>query len=277
MRAEGGLSPVQGPLAGRSVLVTRTRLQAETLAERLEALGAEVLMLPLLELTDPVEWAPVDRAIAEPGAFDWIVFSSANGVDALLARMHALGMEPTALSGRPKLAAVGSATAERMREHGLEVALVPDDFRAEGLVEAFCSLVAERAGARMRVLVARALEAREVLPEALREMGCEVDVVSTYRTVPVPPDAAVIARLQGGTVDAVTLTSGAIARRLVSVLAEEGFDVAAVLGDTLVATIGPVTTDALRELGCEVDAEAREATVESLVDAVVAGLGVLRG
>lgn len=262
------------PLEGSTVVVTRPRTQSAALVERLEALGAEVLSMPLIEIAEPADWAPVDRAIRELGRYDWVVLTSVNGVDRLLARMEAFGLGVAALA-HTRLAAVGSATADRIRERGLEVALVPADFHAEGLAEEFhpLALAAAERGERLRVLIARAEEAREVLPEALREMGCEVEVVTTYRMAAVSPDSAVLARLAEGSIDAVTLTSGAIARRLVSALAEQDLDPQRVLESTSLVTIGPVTSAALRALGFEVAVEASEATAGALAEAVMVALG----
>lgn len=267
------MSAEERPLAGRTVVVTRPRAQSAALAENLEALGAEVVTMPLLEVAEPEDWEPADSAIRRLAGYDWLVLTSANGVESLLARMRVLGVE--GVPAKVQIAAVGTATAECLRAHELEVALIPADFRAEGLVEEFAALTAEASseGRRLRVLVARAEEARQVLPDALVEMGCEVDVVTTYRTAAVAPDPAAVARLVEGTVDVVTLTSGAIARRLVSALAEQGAEASRVLAGTRLVTIGPVTSAAVRALGLAVSAEAAEATTSSLVEAVVGALG----
>ncbi len=161
------------PLAGRSVLVTRTREQAHSLVDPLEALGAEVLAMPVLVTVDPEDWGPVDAAIESIGSYDWIVFTSTNGVDRFMHRFRERHGNYDDLASTC-MAAVGSATAHRMRAEGFPPAIVPEDFRAEGLVAAFKELGAEKCH---RVLIPRAEEAREVLPEALGSMGCEVDVV----------------------------------------------------------------------------------------------------
>jgi uroporphyrinogen III methyltransferase/synthase len=147
----------------------------------------------------------------------------------------------------------------------LPPALVPADFRAEGLVEAFREL---GAGPGCRVLIPRAEDAREILPDELRAMGCEVDVVCVYRTRLAAADPQVIERLRAGSVDVVTFTSGAIARGFVSAIEGAGLDAEQVLGGLTVASIGPVTSDAVREMGFSVDVEAAESTMRSLVDAI---------
>lgn len=253
------------PLAGRSVLVTRTRAQAHSLVDPLEALGAEVLAMPVLETVDPLDWTPVDAAIRDIGTYDWVVFTSTNGVDRFLHRFRELHGDHSALASTC-MAAVGSATAHRMRAEGFPPQVVPEDFRAEGLVDEFREMGAEKC---RRVLIPRAEEAREILPDALRDMGCHVDVVIVYRTAPAEPDPAVIARLREGSVDIVTFTSGAIASAFVDAVSSAGLDARDVMGRMTVASIGPVTTQALQRMGYEADVEANESTMGSLVDAVV--------
>lgn len=252
------------PLAGRSVVVTRTREQAASLAASLQTLGAEVLTFPVLETVDPADWGPVDAAIADLASYNWIVLTSTNGVDRFFGRLDAVGGSRDALLDR-KFAAVGSATAERMRQHGVPPQLIPEDFRAEGLVDAFHAL---GAGPGWRVLIPRAFQAREVLPEALRELGVEVDIAPVYCTQRVAADPEVVARFRDGTVDCVTFTSGAIAKEFVAVLREAGLDPDAALARVAIASIGPVTTKALAKLGHHGDIEASEATMESLAQAI---------
>ncbi len=256
--------PTGAPLSGRSVIVTRTLAQAHTLVEPLEALGAEVLAFPVLETVDPDDWGPLDAAIANLASYDWVVLTSTNGVDRFLKRFRAVKGSRDAILDT-KFAAVGSATAAKLAKHGLPPALVPADFRAEGLVEAFREMGAE---AGCRVLIPRAEEAREVLPDELRAMGCDVDVVCVYRTRPAAADPAVVERLRAGTVDVVTFTSGAIARGFVSAVEAAGLDAEQVIAQLTVASIGPVTSDAIREMGFTVDVEAAESTMGSLVDAI---------
>ena len=253
------------PLVGRSVLVTRTREQAHSLVDPLEALGAEVLAMPVLETIDPEDWGPVDAVIETIGTYDWIVFTSTNGVDRFLSRFRSQRGDYNQLMSTC-MAAVGSATAHRLRAAGFPPELVPEDFRAEGLVEAFRDLGAIKC---RRVLIPRAEEAREVLPDALREMGCDVDVVAVYRTAPAKPDPAVIARLKSKKVDVATFTSGAMAKAFIDMISAEGLDPHKVMDALLVASIGPITTAALNGLGFDEDIEAADSTMPSLVNAVV--------
>jgi uroporphyrinogen III methyltransferase / synthase len=254
------------PLAGRTIIVTRTRAQAHSLTEPLEALGADVLTMPVLELADPPDLSVVDGAVRRLKTFEWVVFTSTNAVDRFLARPGVGDPAAEALSGI-KLAAIGIATAQRMRERGLEPDLVPSEARGEGLVEAFREL---GVGAGSRILIPRALRAREVLPDELSEMGADVHVAPVYQTVAVPADPAVLERLREGTVDCVSFTSGAIARAFFSAVEEAGMDPHEVMGGVAIASVGPVTTGKLAALGFGADIEATQATMAALADAVAA-------
>jgi uroporphyrinogen III methyltransferase/synthase len=252
------------PLAGRTVIVTRTREQVRSLADPLEALGAEVLAMPVLEIVDPPDTSVIDGAISMLSAYDWVVLTSTNAVDRFLARPAFEGRAVEALAD-VKLAAVGKATAAHMRALGIEPDLVPDDARAEGLVAAFKDL---GVGGGTRVLIPRALRAREVLPDELEAMGVVAQVAPVYQTAPLPGDPEVLSRLQGGTVDCVAFTSGAIAAAFFSAVEMGGLDPQAVMGGVAVASVGPVTTARLTALGFHTDIEAPEATMGALAEAI---------
>lgn len=256
------------PLTGRTVLVTRAPHQARALAGPLEALGADVIIAPVIDTVEPDTWAPVDDAVGRLGVYDWIVFTSTNAVDRFLDRMAFRGIAlPRA--GRPRIAVVGAATAEWLEERGFTPDLVPDDFRAEGLIDRFREIGVTPG---MRFLLPRAERAREILPESLRAAGAGVDVVTVYRTVPAVPDPAVIDRLRAGEVDAITFTSPSTVRHFLAWATSAGLDPAEVLGRSAAASIGPVTSDALRERGYAVPVEAAVSTMTSLVDGIVAHL-----
>jgi uroporphyrinogen III methyltransferase/synthase len=251
------------PLAGRSVVVTRTLEQSAALADRLEELGAEVIAFPVIATAPPRDWGPVDAAIEAVETYDWLVLTSTNGVDAFFERVLERDRDARALAGL-RIAAVGSATADRIIDHFVMPDLVPADFRAEGLLESF----AERGvGPGDRILLARAEHAREILPEQLREMGVEVDVVPVYRVVNSRPDGEDLDRLAAG-VDVITFASGGTARSFVEVVTEGGLDPAGLLNSAVVASVGPVTTEAIRGLGYDADVEAEESTMPSLVEAI---------
>lgn len=253
-------------LDGVCVLVTRARHQAASLADPLVALGARVLAAPVVDMAEPDDWGPADRAIAALEEYDWVVLTSANAVERFVDRMGERGRPASDLS-RSRVAVVGPATAERLREFGVEPALVPDDYRAEGLRD---DLLALGAGPGWRVLVPRALKAREILPDALRAVGVEVDVAPVYRTVPAMPDPAVVEALRRDEVDIVTFTSPSTVRNFLAWVAAAGLDTRAVMRRIAPASIGPVTTEALRRAGFDAAVQAEPYTVAGLVEAIVA-------
>jgi len=252
------------PLSGRSIVVTRSAEQSSALSSLLVELGAEVLSLPVIEIGEPEDWAPADAAIESIGDYAWIVLTSANGIDRLDGRMRLHGLRLADLRDA-RFAVVGSATADRLRDYGLEPAVVPERFRAESLVAA---LLEAGLQAGERVLLARATEAREVLPDRLRAAGAVVDVVPVYRLVTATPPADVLERVAAGGADAIVFASGGTARRFVEVVRRAGLDGARILARTVVVSIGPVTTGALRELGIRVDTEAASSTSKSVATAL---------
>ena len=258
-----------GPLSGRTVVVTRARAQAGPLAEALERLGARVLALPAIELADPPDWGPFDTALDRLEDYDWLVFTSANAFERAVVRAAARRVDlPGALAGdrRPRVAAIGEATARRVRAAGVPVPLVAPAARAEGLLRAFAS--EGLAGAR--VLLPRALDAREALPDGLRAAGAVVDVAPVYRAVPGGGDPApVVAALRAGLVDFVTLMSARTAQAFV-----EALDLPTVERDALLArarpvVVGPVTAAAVLGLGFGPPIEALDASTAGVVAAVV--------
>lgn len=262
--ASGTHASARGPLAGVCVLVTRAPHQAAALAEPLVTLGAEVLVAPMIDTTDPASWAPADAAIARLGSYDWIVLTSTNAVDRFLARMEHLGVERSALDA-VRIAVVGAATAERLAEYGIAHDLVPADFRAEGLISAFGEM---GVSAGVRFLMPRAERAREILPDALRASGATVDVTPVYRTVSATPDPAIIERLRASEVDVIAFTSPSTVRHFESWVTAGGLEPSRVLARAAAASIGPITTEALRSRGFDVPIEAPESTMTSLVRAI---------
>ncbi len=251
------------PLAGRRVLVTRARAQAEELVTRLRALGAEPVLCPVIEIVPPEDTGPLDRAIRDLEQYHWLVFTSVNGVEAFFRRLRDLGREPAALGGL-RIAAIGPATAARLSEYGCSATLVPTEFVAEAVAAA----LVERGIAGLRVLLPRASEARAVLPDSLRAAGAVVDVVPAYRTVLVEPPREALERLRASEIDVVLLTSGSTARALAAALRGD----LSLLQRPLVACIGPVTAAAAREVGIRVDLVADEYSIPGLLRTVVEAL-----
>lgn len=256
----------RGPLFGRRVIVTRPREQAAELVARLEELGAEVLLCPAITIVPPASYEALDRAVAAAGTYDWIVFTSANGVESFFARLDATGGDIRQLGGA-RLAAIGPATAAALRRRHLRVAVVPEEYRAEGVVDA---LGAGDLRGR-RVLLPRAAGARPVLPEELTRRGAAVDEVEAYRTelaVEVPEE--VRRRLEARDVDCITFTSSSTVRGLLRALGKRAADSLLRCRRPVIACIGPVTAEAARKAGLEVAIMPREYTVPALAAAIAA-------
>jgi uroporphyrinogen III methyltransferase/synthase len=251
------------PLVGKRVLVTRPRHQAGELVRRLELLGAVPLVLPAVEIGPPADWGPVDRAIDALSSYQWLVFTSANGVSAFLERLRVCGRDLRALGGI-QLAAIGPGTAEALFGYHLEPDVVPVEYRSEALAEALRPRVAGQA-----ILLARADRGREVLREQLERAAGRVEQVAVYRQADaVDSEAPVLDYLRRGEIDYVTLTSANIARALVRAL-DEVCRGRLESGEVKLVSISPVTSAAVRELGLSVADEAEEYTVAGLVAALV--------
>jgi uroporphyrinogen III methyltransferase/synthase len=244
------------PLHGRRVVVTRARAQASGLARTLRGLGAEVVELPAIRIEPRTDSPRVRDAVARLGDYSLVCLTSPNGVRLLFEAMEGGGRDARALAGAT-VAAIGPGTARALAERGIVADVVPERFVAEALVEALASVEVEG----RRVLVARAAEARDVLPEALRERGTEVDVLPLYETVREAPDEAEIERAQEA--DYVTFTSSSTVANLVEALGDR-FPRGA-----RVVSIGPVTSEAARAAGLQVDVEAERHDVEGLLAALL--------
>lgn len=227
-------------------------------------MGATVIAFPVIETVEPDDWGPADNAIARLGDYDWIVLTSANAVRCFFERLAARGVAVAAM-GASRIAVVGEATARVLRERGVEADLIPVDYRAEGLVDEFVRL---GVGEGHRILVPRALEAREILPDTMRARGAAVDVVPVYRTVTAQPDPQAIERITSRPVDAVTFTSPSTFRSFRDVLLAAGVDADAYLRGTAIASIGPVTGDAVEAAGHTVAVQPDCYTVPGLVEAL---------
>ena len=256
------------PLFGRHVVVTRARTQAGELSQQLEALGAEVHEFPTIEIQPPNDFGPLDEAIRELDTFGWLIFTSVNGVDAFLERLAHHGLDLRSVPRAAKVAAIGPATARRVREAGLRVEVIPKEYRAEALLEE----VSGDSLSGKRILIPRAKVAREVLPEKLREAGAEVVVPPAYQSVPsVEGKDELAKRLGSGEVDCVTFTASSTVENFVAAFGEE--EAVRLLQGTRVACIGPITADTAHKYGVEVDIEAGEYTIPGLIEAVVGLLG----
>lgn len=250
------------PLFGRRVIVTRSREQASVLSSAIEALGGEAWEFPTIQIAPPEDFTPLDKAITDVRSYRWVIFTSVNGVKMFFDRMRENKKDIRDLSD-VRLCAIGPRTKEELEMRGLMVDYVPGEYRAEEIVEGLRGKVLPGD----RVLLPRADIARKLLPRALEEMGAVVHEVVAYRTVLGDGDAAAIRQaLADGEVSVVTFTSSSTAQNFVKLLGEEGLP--QLMEKVTVASIGPITSRTARELGLRVDIEAKEYTINGLVQAM---------
>jgi uroporphyrinogen-III synthase len=248
-------------LQGKRVLITRAREQADELEGRLRACGAIPVVFPTIRFVPPTDnYAALDAALQQLATFDWAVFTSVNGVIHVCQRLEVLGLDASALA-RVRLAAIGPATAEALATRGLTVAIVPERYVAEALLETLPSPSGQR------FLLARADIARDALRTGLQAAGAEVVEVPAYHTVRVEPSAEALAALDNG-VDLLTFTSSSTVYNFV---AQVGHERARALAERArVAVIGPITAADARKLGLRVDIVATVYTIAGLVEAIEA-------
>ncbi len=251
------------PLLGRRIVVTRAREQASSLVQTLTDLGAAVLECPTIQVNPPESWQALDEAIDRIDGYDWLVFTSVNGVKFFFRRLFDKGLDVRSL-GRLRTCAIGPATAEALFSFGLRTDILPDSYRAESVVAAF----EKEAVAGRRILLPRAAEARPILPEELSRMGAEVDEVAAYRTTAVDDQAgALIGALEQGEVDMVTFTSSSTVKNFRALLPDGR--VSALMEPVTVASIGPITSETAAGIGFRVDVTADTYTVPGLVTAIL--------
>jgi uroporphyrinogen-III synthase len=255
-------------LAGLRVLVGRARHQASALSSGLRRQGAKVLEIPFIEIRKPHSYKPLDSALKNLSKYDWLILTSVNGVEAVWERLGKLRLGRKHLR-HLKIAAIGPATRQAIKDHGLRVHVVPKEYVAESVVTGL-----RRSVRGKRVLLARAKVARDVIPRELRKAGARVDVVEAYETV--VPKASLgrlraVLRDQRNRPHVITFTSSSTARNFLALLHGRGRP-----GDrgqlkaAKIASIGPVTSSTLRALGLAVDIEAKRYTIPGLIEAIVA-------
>jgi uroporphyrinogen III methyltransferase/synthase len=253
------------PLAGKRILITRAREQASSFAQLLEAAGAEVVEFPTIRIAPPENWTPLDAAIQRLREYQWVIFTSANGVRFFWDRLQVAGRDARDLSGIT-ICAIGPATAATLLSLGVRADIVPAEFKAEALVEAIGAGIGERIRG-VRMLLARAAEAREVLPEELTRRGAQVDVVAAYRTVKDTPDAdGLRTMLREGKIHAVTFTSSSTVRHFLDLVGEEA---GALLKGVVVASIGPITAQAAARHGIISQIVPENYTIPALAEALI--------
>ncbi len=249
------------PLFGKKVLVTRSRDQASALSELLREHGAEPIEFPVIKIAPPESFDELDAALGRIDEYDWLLFTSANGVMAVMDRLQELGRDVRSLKG-PKIGVIGPATAETIRGLGMNVDFSPSKFVAEAVVEEF----PEDPDGK-RILIPRAKEAREVLPEKLAGKGARVDVVTSYETETEESDAAEVRELLArGEIDIVTFTSSSTVKNFVKLVGEDGR--VSLPENVRVACIGPITAQTAEQHGLKPDVVADEYTIEGLTAAI---------
>jgi uroporphyrinogen III methyltransferase / synthase len=249
------------PLFGKRIVVTRAREQAASFCETLESLGAEAVPIPTLEIRDPDSWEPLDTAIRNLGQFDYLLVTSANGVRNFLARLKTCGRDVRDLKGLA-IGAIGPATAAEFARTGIRVDFVPQEYRAEGLLES----LAGREVKGKAFLIPRAKVARDLVPRVLRERGARVEVLEAYQTVVPAFQPGELQELLTPPPDALTFTSSSSVSHFAKLAGEESLS--RLLADAAIASIGPVTSATARKLGLRVDVEAAESTLAGLVRAL---------
>ncbi len=253
------------PLFGRRVIVTRARSQASKLSERLRELGARCVEFPTIRIEPPPSWDRCDRAIERLPDYEWIIFTSVNGVSFFFKRLWEKGRDARYLC-KCRVAAIGPATADELARRGIRVDFVPKSYVAEKLATGFSR--DDISG--KRILIPRALEAREILPETLEKMGAKVDIVPVYQTV-LPEDSDekdnVRTLLEEGKIDCVTFTSSSTVRNFFMLFKD--CNIRELIRNVVIASIGPITSDTLRSFGVEVQITAKEYTIDGLCNAIV--------
>ncbi|HEX2055856.1 MAG TPA: uroporphyrinogen-III synthase, partial [Nitrospiraceae bacterium] len=254
----------QRPLFGRRILVTRAKGQAAEFADLVAAFGGEPICCPMIRIVPPETWDPVDEAIRRMRQYQWLIFTSLNGVGPFMERLRFQGCDARLLAGI-RLCCIGPRTARELAWYGLQADLIPTEYQAEGIIEALTGQELHR----KRILIARAQVAREILPDQLRAAGATVDVVLVYRSV--RPDVEVDRLLElftGGGIDMITFTSSSTVTNFVELLGGSESARKAV-GATPVACIGPITAATAQEHGLEAHVLPAENTVPALAEAIV--------
>ncbi|HEX8843763.1 MAG TPA: uroporphyrinogen-III synthase [Pyrinomonadaceae bacterium] len=257
------------PLSGRTIVITRARAQAAEFAAELERLGARVISCPTIEIVEPESYALLDEAIENLYGYDWLIFTSVNGVDHFLRRLDARGIEVSELD-ELRVCAIGEATALRLREALIHVDVIPEQFKAEGAYAAIESYLGGREGLnRLAFLIPRAAVARDYLPDALEDAGARVDVVPAYRTVrpQTSERGRVEALLAGGAVDCITFTSSSTVVNFAQLF--DTTDLSQLLAGVTVACIGDITAGTAKEYGLGTDILPNEYTIPALIRAIV--------
>jgi uroporphyrinogen III methyltransferase/synthase len=252
------------PLAGKRIVVTRAGAQAYGLAEKIEKAGGEVIELPTIEIRQPESFAAFDAAIKEIEHYDWVIFTSVNSVAPFLERLRVGGKTVESVHSL-RVGAIGPETARRLASAGIRASLVPERYQAEGILDT----MKPEAMKDRRVLIPRAAEAREILPETLRAWGATVDVVIAYRTALPNVDIAPLAELlRRRKIDVITFTSSSTVKNFVRLFG--GRSLAEITAGSAIACIGPITASTAEQAGARPEIVATDFTINGLTGAIIA-------
>ncbi len=249
------------PLAGKKVLITRARDQSAQFALSLKNLGAEVILFPTIKILPPLSWESLDRAIQKLNSYNWLIFTSVNGVRFFSERWKKKKRKldfPSSL----KVCAIGPATARELKKRGIRIDYMPKEFIAEAILDGFKRIKVEG----KKILLARAKKARDILPVGLRQMGAEVDVVEAYRTVKPKGASKQLKPLLKKGIDVIVFTSSSTVENFVDLL--RGVDLKGILKGVVIACIGPITSMSARKYGLNVHIQPKEYTISGLTQAI---------
>lgn len=257
----------QQPLAGRTVVITRAEAQANEFITQLEQYGATVIVCPTIEIRELESYERLDEAIAHLYGYDWLVFTSVNGVEYFFNRLRASGRDTSDLD-ELKVCAIGATTAEKLGNLHVHVDVIPEEFKAEGVFAALERFVGGPDALNgLNVLIPRASVARDYLPKALEQAGARVDVVPAYRTaLPDNLDRGRIAAMLSGSADCIVFTSSSTVRNLAQLF--DTPDLSAALTGVVVACIGDITARTAAEYGLRVEIQPEQFTIPSLARAI---------
>ncbi|CCK79235.1 uroporphyrinogen-III C-methyltransferase [Desulfobacula toluolica] len=250
------------PLFGKRIVITRARAQASDLVSKLSKLGANCIEIPTIQITAPEDTSPLKASVENIKNYDWLIFTSVNGVKFFFDTLFDMGKDVRVL-GHLKFACIGPVTKERLKDYGIISDILPKTYRAESVIDAFSSVEINN----KKILLPRAKKARTILPEELTKMGARVDEVIAYETrLAKGGKKELISLLEKNEIDAVTFTSSSTVSNFMSLL--ESKDAKKLLANVVTASIGPITSDTARLLDIKPDIEAKEYTIQGLVDSL---------
>ncbi len=252
------------PLFGKRIVITRARAQASSLVSELTKLGAQCIEIPTIKIVPPEDISPLKKSIENIDIYDWLVFTSVNGVKFFFDTLFDMRKDVRSL-GHLKLACIGPVTKERLQDYGIISDILPETYRAESVIKAFSNIELKN----KKILLPRAKKARTILPEELTKMGAKVEEVIAYETLlDIDKKEELINLLQDNKIDAVTFTSSSTVSNFISLL--DSKDSSKLLKNVITASIGPITSETARSLDIEPDIEAKEYTIQGLVYSLLA-------